>query len=168
MAKITASPGLDAMIKKLNGLAANSQEITKRTVYKGAETVADAVKDALKTLPVQEGENGLPPVGTENDPITGVSRKQKGDLIDSMGIAPIQEFKKGITSAKIGWDGYGSVPTKKYPKGVPNQMLMRAIESGSSFRRKHPIVRPAVNSVKGPTLSAMEKQCSEEIRKIMK
>ncbi|MCR1842757.1 HK97-gp10 family putative phage morphogenesis protein [Murimonas intestini] len=168
MAKIKASPGLDAMIKKLNDLAANSQEITNRTVYKGAEVVADAIKDALKMLPVQEGENGLPPVGTENAPLTGVSRKQKGDLIDSMGIAPIQEFMKGVTSTKIGWDGYGSVPTRKYPKGVPNSMLMRSVESGSSFRRKHPTVRPAVNAIKGPALAAMEKQCSEDIRKIMK
>lgn len=168
MAKIGQSPGLDAMINKLNSLAANIEEITKRTVYKGAEVVADAIKDSLKTLPIQEGENGLPPIGTEEKPLTGVSRKQKGDLIDSMGIAPIQEFMKGITSTKVGWDGYGSVPTKKYPRGVPNNMLMRSVESGSSFRRKHPVVRTAVNAVKGPALEAMEKQCEEEIRKIMK
>ena len=31
--------------------------------------------------------------------------------------------------------------TKRYPNGVPNQMLMRAVEGGTSFRRKTLVVR---------------------------
>lgn len=168
MAKIESSPGLDAFMCKLDSLAGNTDQVVKSVVYEGAGVVADALKAALKTLPIEEGNNGFPPVGTNEKPLTGVSRRQKGDLIDSMGVAPIQEFTKGVMSTKIGWDGYGSTPTKKYPKGVPNQLLMRSIESGSSFRRKNPIVRTAVNAVKGPALKAMESKASEEIRKIMK
>lgn len=168
MAKIESSSGLDAFMRKLESLAANTDEVVKSVVYRGGSIVADAIKAALKSLPVEEGENGLPPMGTDKKPLTGVSRKQKGDLIDSMGVAPIQEFMKGVTSTKIGWDGYGSTPTKKYPRGLPNQVLMRSIESGSSFRRKNPIVRTAVNAVKGPALKAMESKANEEIRKIVK
>ena len=64
-------------------------------------------------------------------------------------------------------DGYGSIPTKKYPNGTPNVMLMRSIESGTSFREKHPVFRPAVNRSRKKAIEAMRNKFDEQIKKKM-
>lgn len=159
--------GLDEYSKKIQELGDKSTVVCKRATYAGADVVANSIKNALKTLPVQEGKNGLPPLGTPEKKIKGVSRKQKQDLIDSMGLAPIQNFKNDYICTKIGWDGYGSVPTKKYPSGVPNQMLMRSVESGTSFRQKTPVVRQATNKCKNPAMQAMAEEADKTIKTII-
>ena len=93
--------GLDEYAKKIKTLSKNADSVMKRVVYDGGAVIADAVKAGLKELPVEEGKNGLPLFGTPEAPITGVSRVQKGDLIDSMGLAPIQEFKQGYILSLI-------------------------------------------------------------------
>lgn len=157
-----AVKGLDEYALKIDRMGKASEEIIKRAVYKGAEPVADAIKAGLRSLPVDDS------YGSAEHPVNGVSRKQKSDLIESLGTAPIQEFKKGYISTKIGWDGYGSIKTKKYPKGVPNQMLMRSVESGTSFRKKNPVVRKTINKVKKESVNAMgqeiDRACSEIIK----
>lgn len=164
MANITVK-GLDEYAEKVKRLSKNADTIIKKTVYAGGGVTADAVKSGLKTLPVQEGKNGLPPYAYPGEKLNGISRRQKADLIDSMGTAPIQEFKHGYITTKIGWDGYGSVKTKKYPKGIPNQMLMRSIESGTTFRNKNPIIRKSVNSARKKAVSKMNQTMDEEVRK---
>lgn len=167
MAEMKLGEEFKGYLNALSKLEEKEETVIKKAVYAGGGVMADAIKDALKTLPIQEGENGLPEMGTSEHPLTGVSRKQKADLIDSMGMAPIQEFKKGYISTKIGWDGYGSVKTKKYPKGVPNQMLMRSVESGTSFRKKNPVIRKAVTKNKKATEEKMKDVVDNEIKKIM-
>lgn len=167
MAKLQCN-GLEEYALRLSKLENESEEIAKKAVYSGAEIIADAIKTGLKQLPIQEGVNNFPPYGDSNTQITGVSRRQKGDLIDSFGLAPIQEFEKGYLSTKAGWDGYGSMPTRNYPRGVPNQMLMRSIESGTSFRKKNPIVRKAVISNKKKAIEAMGKEIDKACEEVMK
>ena len=160
--------GLDEYVKKIKTLSKNADSIMKSVVYDGGAVIADAVKAGLKELPVEEGENGLPVFGTQEAPITGVSRVQKGDLIDSMGHAPIQEFKQGYISTKLGWDGYSKMRTRKYPKGVPNQLLMRSVENGTSFRKKNPIVRKSVAKARKAAIEAMTTRAEKEIKEEFK
>lgn len=164
MAKITVK-GIDEYAEAVKKYSKNADQILKKSVYAGGGVIADAVKEGLKTLPIQEGKNGLPVFAGEGEKLTGVSRKQKQDLIDSMGLAPIQEFKAGYITTKLGWDGYGSIKTKKYPKGVPNQMLMRSVEGGTEFRQKNPVVRKAVNGARKKSVDAMSKTIEQETRK---
>ena len=89
------------------------------------------------------------------------------DLEESFGITPMRLFGGGW-ELKLGFDGYGSRRTKKYPRGLPNQLAARAIESGTSFRPKQPFVRPAVNAARNPCREAMKRQIDEDIQKIMK
>ena len=166
MAKIDFK-GIDEYAKVLSTLEKESDEIIKSAVYKGAALVADEIKSGLKELPTEEGENGLPPLGANEHKLTGVSRRQKGDLIDSFGLAPI-ENDNGYIQTKAGVNGYGSVPTKKYPNGVPNSMLMRSIESGTSFREKHPIFRNATNRARKRAERAMEKEIDEQLKQRFK
>lgn len=163
MAKIEFT-GIWEYSKVLEALENESESIIKSAVYKGAALVADEIKNGIKSLPIQEGENGLPPMGTPENKLHGVSRRQKADLIDSFGLAPI-ENDGGYIQTKAGVSGYGTVPTKKYPNGVPNVMLMRSIESGTTFREKNPIFRKATNKARKRAEAVMEAEIDEQLRK---
>ena len=100
----------------LESVFKDTEGLIRDAVYDGGKIVADEIKAGLKALPIEEGKNSLPPIGTSEHKLTGVSRRQKGDLIDSFGLAPIE--KEGdFINTKAGVDGYGSIPTKKYPNG---------------------------------------------------
>lgn len=164
MAKITF-PAMDEYAERLRILWKNQKKIIESAVYQGADIVADEIKKGLKEIPIQEGENGLPPVGTPEKPLIGISRKQKEDLINGFGLAPMEDAF-GMINTKAGFDGYGSIKTRKYPKGTPNAMLMRSIEGGTSFRKKHPVIRPAVNRAKKKAIKAMQDKIDESMKDI--
>ena len=163
MAKIEFK-GINEYAKVLATLGNESEEIVKSAVYKGAAIVADEIKSGINSIPIQEGNNGLPPVGTPENKLYGISRKQKGDLMDSFGLAPMENDGDYIQT-KAGVDGYGSIPTKKYPGGVPNVMLMRSIESGTSFRDKHPVFRQATNRARKRAEEAMRNEIDNQMQK---
>ena len=146
LAKIVFKAG-DEYALKLSRLGTKSSKIAKKAIYAAAGIVADQMKKNLKGV---------------------LSDKATGELVDSMGITPITTDKDGNYNAKIGFDGYGSRKTKSYPKGVPNQLKARAIESGTSFQKKRPFVRPAVRQTKGKAKAEMERVIEEEHKKIMK
>lgn len=161
MARITFKAGEDWALR-LSGLATRSEDVAKKALYEGAKIVADKMRGNLSAMPtekyryLQSGEQ-----------FSGLSQSQKDDLLSGFGITPIR-YEGGVWNVKIGFDGYGSYPTQKYPNGVPNQLLARAVESGSSVRRKHPFVRPAVNATRKQAVDAMQRAIDEECEKIMK
>lgn len=146
MARMTIK-GLDDLEINLSKL--DDSEIAKKCVYAGAKVIADEIRDRLKS----------------NDTL---EKEQLRDLLDSLGVAPILTDANGDVNTKIGFKGYGKKPTKKYPLGLPNQMMARAVESGTSFRPKRPFVRPAVNAKKKEALRAMQETYDKEIAKKLK
>ena len=138
-------------------------EIAKDVVMAGAQPVADEIRKSIEALPEDKFR-----YLKKNEVFTGVPRRQKQDLLDSLGITPPDIDFDGNTNTKIGFDGYGKIPTKKYPKGVPNQLLARAVESGSSVRKKTPFIRKAVNKAKKLAEAEMQKKLDEKIEIIMK
>lgn len=162
MATIGFKTGDDYALK-LAALSNRSKEIVKKAIYPAAKIVADKVKSNIEGLPT-DNDRFL----SGKDKFVGLPEPQKKDLIDSFGITPIKLGSDGYWTAKLGFDGYGSRPTAKYPQGVPNQLLARAVESGSSVRQKIPFVRPAVNATKKEALEAMKNAADEEIKKSMK
>jgi len=162
VASITFKKGEDYALK-LSRLAAGSDEIAKKAIYEGAGIIADEVRKGLESVPVDKFR-----FLKDGEQMHVLSKEQKDDLLGALGVTPIRIEASGDINAKIGFDGYGSKPTKAYPKGVPNQLLARAVESGSSVRTKHPFVRPAVNAMKIKAKAEMEKIIDREIEKIMK
>lgn len=160
MAKIDFK-GIDDYAKALGILWKDSENIVKKAVYEGADVVANEIKQGLRSIPVDER------VGTKENPVEGVGRRQKADLIDGFGLSPM-ENKGGYINTKAGFDGYGSIKTKKYPKGQPLAMLMRSVESGTSFRKKTPVIRKAVTRARKAAEAKMAETVEEEIKKIMK
>ena len=161
MAKMTIR-GMDELELKLSQLGKMSTEIAKDVVMAGAQPVADEIRKGLESLPVDElkqlkaGEKfNVSPYG------------EIKDLQDSLGIAPPDVDSAGNINTKVGFDGYGSYPSKKYPKGLPNKLLARSIESGSSVRQKKPFVRHAVNRSRKKSIEEMSKKYDKEIKLIM-
>ena len=113
--------GFDELELQLSKLA--DPEISKEVVQAGAQPIADQIRKNLEGLPEDKFR-----YLKKNEVFTGVPRQQKQDLLDSLGITPPDIDFDGNTNTKIGFDGYGKIPTKKYPKGVPNQLLARAVE----------------------------------------
>lgn len=134
--------GLDEYALMLDKLGQEGIEVSKKMVYAGAKVVADEIKGGLQWA-------------------IGESELSTGDLIDSMGIAPIDTDNRGNMNTKVGFDGYDR-------KGVANQLKARAMESGTSTQPKKPFVRPAVNRSKDRAQEAMKKVFDDEIKKIIK
>lgn len=160
MAKLQLS-GFEELEMKLSKLA--DPEISKEVVMAGAQPVADEIRKSLESLPEDKFRRLK-----KGEVFVGVPKHQKQDLLDSLGIAPPDIDYQGNTNTKVGFDGYGSIPTKKYPKGVPNQLLARAIESGSSVRKKTPFMRKAANKARKTAEEEMQKKYDEKVENIMK
>lgn len=158
--------GMDSYVQDIQRLYKDSDIILKKSIYKSAGFVADNMKAAVNSLPVQEGANGLPEYGTEDEPLHGISRRQKADLLDGFGISTF-ETQNGYLNVKIGFDGYGSVPTKRYPQGLPNVLLARAVTTGTTFRKKNPAIRNAVTKSRKQAVEIMNRELEKNIRKEM-
>ena len=156
--------GITEYETKLNALGRKGTQIIKRGVYKGADIVADAVTEAINGIPTQEGPGGRPKYAKKGEKLTGLSSRQKSDLAKGVGLSKMKS-EAGYINTKLGFNGYGSEPTKKYPKGVPNVLLMRSVEKGTYFRKKDPVVRRTVNRVRPLAEKAMTDEVEKEIKK---
>lgn len=149
MAKFQVGNGIDQYVERLTNLEFTAHDTLGRAIYKGADIVADAIRSNIQSLPKS--------VCTD---------KQRQGLLDSLGIAKMRD-DDGTYNVKIGFDGYNSHITKKYPKGHPNSMIARAIESGTSFSAKHPFVAPAIRATKDAAEKVMADEINKELTKQM-
>ena len=145
--------GLDEYSEKLSKLGKDANKIAKKVVMAGAAPVADEIRKNL----VANIRDPSPAGKNENGIIKQNYGKSTGDLLDSLGIAPAKVDREGNTNTHVGFSGYDR-------KGVPNALKARAMESGTSFLRKRPFVRPAVNKTKGKAIEEMGKALDEEIK----
>ena len=146
----------------LSRMEESTDEMIGKAVYAGAGIEADAIKANIKGLPVVRG------YGTDANPLPGgVTASQKAGLINGMGISKMQD-DAGYLNVKIGFDGYNATKTEKYPQGQPNQLVARGVESGTSWKKKKPFIRPAVNSSRNRAEAEMARILDEEIKKVSK
>lgn len=139
--------------------------IAEKAVCAGAAIVADAVRANIDALPAVKDEWGV--IAYNNNWSAPLTETAKKGLQDGFGISPMGS-EDGMLNVKLGFDGYNGMKTKKYPKGQPNVLLARSIESGSSIAKKRPFVAPAVRKTKKAAEETMAKIIDEEIAKIMK
>lgn len=164
MASITFK-GFEEYAKKLEQLqnVLAEKTIQEKAVAAGAAIVADKIRENLEALPTDRYRHLRP-----GEVFEGIPEEQKQDLRESFGLSPISTDKKGCMNTHAGFDGYGSAPTRAYPKGLPNQMVAAATENGSSVRRKHPFIRTAVRATRNAAIEKMDKTLEEGIKKIIK
>ena len=141
MAKWTME-GMSEYIAYLQSIANVTDEAIGAGVYAMAEVVADKVRDNIQALPTVSNEANI---ATYRQGYSRLSDLEKQGLLEGFGVTPMQE-DGGYKNVKLGFDGYNSVKTKKYPQGQPNVLIARVTESGSSYRQKTPFMRTAVNA----------------------
>lgn len=161
MAKLKFHAGdLDKRMEKLR--IAVSNYIGKQALYGGADIFADELRKETEGIP-DEVFRHL----DQEERFRSVADKDKEHLIESMGISEFYE-NGHIIETSVGFEGYQGVATKKYPQGVPNALLARAINIGSSVRQRYPFIDNAARKA-APKVEAKMKEITEkEIDKIMK
>ena len=162
MAKWIVGKGLDSYISYLQKIDAVTDEVIGEAVYEMAKVVADSVRASIQALPTVSNEANI---ATYKKGYSRLSDEEKQGLLDGFGVSPMQD-DGGYINVKLGFDGYNSVKTKKYPKGQPNALIARVTESGSSYREKTPFIRPAVNAARKPAEKAGQAKIDEKIKSI--
>lgn len=138
MARMTFQASED-YASRLSKLAAHTDGIAKKAIFRGADILADEIRANLHGI--------LSPDAT-------------GDLENALGITPIERDAQGNWNAKIGFDGYDR-------NGTPNQLKARVLESGTTKHKKHGFVRKAVNAKKQAAIAEMGKVIETEIKEQM-
>ena len=162
MAKWIVGKGLDSYISYLQKIDAVTDEAIGEAVYEMAKVVADSVRSGIQALPTVSNQANI---ATYKKGYSRLSDEEKQGLLDGFGVSPMQD-DNGYRNVKLGFDGYNSVKTKKYPKGQPNALIARVTESGSSYREKTPFIRPAVNASKKQAEQAGQMKIDEKIAAI--
>ena len=139
MAKLSF-PGLADHERRLSRLMEGVPQIAGKAIYAGANLVADEIRKGIDGLPQR----------------TGVTKQ---GLEAGLGIAPMRD-EGGYLNVKIGFDGYNA-------RGIPNVLMARVFERGTSTVKKRPFVRLAVNRAKGPAEAIMASVLEEEMKKRM-
>lgn len=161
MAKIEWK-GMDDLLRDLSQLELHARDaVIAPAIYEGAAIVADEVRQAIEALPTDSG------LGSPADPLKGPNRAQKDGLLDSMGITTMRD-DDGVHNVKIGFDGYNSIKTKRWPKGQPNAMVARSVIRGTSFMLANNFMASAVRKARARALDRMKVVVDQKIRAIMK
>ena len=157
--------GLEEYEKLLTKLSTSEsiQAVCGASIYAGADVMADAIRSGIDALPVVDHRKR----GSPNNQISGITSAQKRGLQESFGVTPMGR-ENGYYNVKLGFDGYNSVKTKYFPRGQPNALIARAVNSGTSFRQKNSFLDRAVRKAKPKTLEAMTDAFDEAIKKEMK
>lgn len=164
MAKF-AVKGIEEYALKLSKMGESSRFIAGKAIYGAADIVANRVKEEISSLEAVHDKYNLQSARKKEK--AKLSIAQKKGLLDSFGITKMDKDTKGFHNVKLGFDGYNSVRTKKYPKGQPNQLIARVVENGSSHMDAQPFMRPAVNATRKSATEEMQKVIDEECAKIM-
>lgn len=136
--------GLDEYVSALVMLGRVTTGMIKRAVFDGAAIVADEVRAGINALPEGKGEDA----GTT-----------KNGLKNGLGLSHMRN-DKGYINTALGFSGYNA-------RGVPNVLMARIMESGTSKTSKHPFIRPALSRSKARAEAAMAASIDKDISKIM-
>lgn len=153
--------GLKEYEEMLSKLDKDTVPMIGRALYEGGKVVADEFRREVEALPAV-----APNVrGTSERKLAGITSEQKRGLLLGLGIAKMRS-RDGVHDIKIGFDGYNSVHTKKYPGGQPNAMIARSVNTGSSFRAATHFADRAARNSKARAEKAMQQQFDKDLKKI--
>lgn len=164
MAKMKVQ-GTEEYALKLSKLGKDINKVAGKAIFGAADIVANEIKANIANLEAKHDKYNLAAFRKKEKGMLTIA--QKKGLLESFGITKMEKNEKGYIDVKLGFDGYNSVKTKTYPKGQPNQLIARTLESGSSFMDPVPFVRPAVNATRRAAKEKMQQVIDEEAKKIM-
>lgn len=147
MATITFE-GLDAYMKQMEGLGRDFPKVVNAALFEGAKVVADAVRGEIDGL---------------KDSHRHVTDAEIQGLKEGLGVAHFWN-ENGKTLTKIGFDGYNSYRTKKFPKGHPNVLVARSIIRGTSWVRPDRFVDRAAKKSRQEAIAAIQERLDAELK----
>ena len=147
--------GIDNFIKDMDVRSKSFKDMAGRSLYVGADIIADKFRENIKALPERSKS------AKQGAPLRGVTPEQKQAMLDHMGIARMQNLD-GTYDIKIGFEGYDNDKTKKYPNGHPISMIARSVESGTSFLQKTPFIRTTYQQAHAQAEAAMAETLERE------
>lgn len=159
MARMTTD-GMDDFIETLNTLGEKTEAAAKRSLYAGADVLADALRAAVLQLPLDND-----PKKPRSGPLRVITTQDREDLANCVGLSRMDSNAEGI-NISASFTGYIGRTEAGYPNGVPAAMIARSIESGSSVRAKRPFIRRTVNGVKASVSQAMQEELDAYINQI--
>lgn len=148
--------GLDEHIKALEKADKNTPETMKKVVEAGMQPVTNSLRSVISSLPTD------PPKYVPEGQKRKISVPEKKGLLDSMGYTPVRNNGTKYDS-NAGVQGYNPVRTEQFPRGIPNKMLLDAVDSGSSFREKQPVFSRVKSSSQKDAIDAMDKAIEDFI-----
>lgn len=163
MAKIEMH-GMEAWLSELRKVGEATAPVCEAAVYAGAAVMADAIRQSTQGLDTVSDAQAV--ANWQERKPGKISVSQKIGLVKSLGITPIRD-KYGVFSAKVGFDGYNDVKTKRWPHGQPNQLIARSCESGSTAMTKQPFVRTVIKRTQGAALVEMERAADKKLKEIL-
>ena len=144
--------------------AANVTKVCKFSLYEGASVAADELRKSVNGLQRVTDVEAIH--GWEKMTPTLISVSQKNGLRAGLGVTKIRT-RGGVWSVRIGFDGYNSVVTKRWPNGQPNQMIAASCEHGSSAMLEQPFIRFTFQRCEEALKKALEDKAKEKIEEIL-
>jgi len=151
--------GLDDLGRMLAQIGNRAQEVASCALFDGAGIVANALNAGIKKIRTEpfkyapEGQTRLP------------SPQEKAALERKVGIARFRKDGEGVdTLIGISYDsGYTQISGKQKAVSV----IARSINSGTSFMKKQPVFRQAVNSAKAEAQNAIVSKAEKMFNEII-
>ena len=163
MAKLSVT-GLDEYITNLRNMNTELRNINRGALGEGAKVAAEAVRDALDSLPIHPDR---PIHGRQHDErLSGVTESEYAQICNNFGIAKHKSTGSGWNTS-VGFHGTVHTPSAKYGDEVPTCLLVQAVDQGTEFRKPVRVVSKASRSCKSDVVNAIEKYIDEHVKKIM-
>lgn len=146
--------GLDEYAAQLKKIEANTDEIIGKAIYKGAGEMADSIRSAMQTIPVDDSYHRPGEISK------GPKSAEKESMMSGFGISKLKQTGT-FWNVKIGFRGRG-------PGGIYNSLIARQVESGTSWMMKNPFMSRTVNSNKSKCEETMKQVFDEEMEKLVR
>ena len=147
MATITFD-GLDEYREQMEEILRQVPKMVSASLYEGAGVLADAVQQEIVGL-------------KELEP------SQRRGLQNGLGVARFWQ-ENGATVTKIGFDGYNTRRTKRWPNGQPNALIARSLIRGTSWRMPNRFTNRAAKNARQKCVGVMRTRFDIELQKHMK
>ena len=147
MAKITFT-GLDQYAEQLQGILQHLPKMVNAALYDGAKVLADATQAEI---------NGL----------TELTPEARQGLHDGLGIARFWN-SNGVTTTKIGFEGYNKKRTARWPNGQPNAMIARSLIRGTSWMKANRFTARAAKKARERSIEAMQQRLDKDMKNYTK
>lgn len=134
---------------------ANSGEVDaafSRALYTGAGMTAEQMTAALQSLPTERFRRASAARPREASP------EEVALLISNVGISRFKRDDDGVSTG-VAFDGYGRLGGAS----VPIVVIARAINSGTSFRRKRPFARKAASGIDQAIAETLDDELKKQI-----